>query len=226
MRETDLYLPIKKLYEEMGFQVKAEVNNADITAVKDKDVVIIEMKTSFTIKLMYQATQRQRITDKVYVAIPKPNYKTYRSKGFKEKMYLLKRLHIGLVLVGEEAKIEFHPKSFDMTISQRTAKKKRAKHLKEFSDRMGAINTGGTTKTKIMTAYKEQCLLIADALKTPKSIKELKNELGFEKTSSILQKNYNNWFVRVSRGVYQVTDEGTSALNKYDGYINKIKSTT
>jgi len=224
MRESDLYLPIKNFFTELGYLVKAEVKDADVTAIKDDEVVIIEMKTSLNVKLLYQACQRQRLTDYVYVAIPKPSYKVYRSKSFKEKLYLLKRLHLGLLLVSDTVKVELDPKPFSVQASQRVSKKKKQIHLKEFQNRMGDSNIGGVTKTKIMTAYKEQTILIASELYEPKSIKELKAIHGFQKTSSILQKNFYNWFERVERGVYQLSEKGRKDLLQYETFINEMKN--
>lgn len=225
MKESDMYIPIKDLFESLGFTVKAEVNDVDVTAIKEDNIVLIEMKNALNIKLLYQACQRQRISEYVYIAIPKPNYKTLRSKGFKEKLYLVKRLHLGLILVGNSAEIEFDPKPFDMAISKRTAKKKKNLHLKEFSNRFNTFNIGGVTRTKIMTAYKQQTLLIASELFEPKSTKELRSIYGFEKTASILQKNYYMWFERVDRGVYRLTEKGKREVTDYLDYIKEIKST-
>ncbi len=224
MKESDMYQPIKTLFEQLGFEVKAEVKDVDVTAVKDNDVVLIEMKNALNIKLLYQACQRQRISEYVYIAIPKPTSKIIRSKGFKEKMYLVKRLHLGLIFVGNEATIEFDPKEFDMTMSKRRAKKKKELHLREFSNRFLTSNIGGVTKTKIMTAYKQQTLLIASELFEPKSTKELRSIYGFDKTSSILQKNYYMWFERVDRGVYQLTEKGRKEVSEYNEYIDEMKS--
>jgi hypothetical protein len=160
----------------------------------------------------------------VYIAIPKPTSRIIRSKGFKEKMYLVKRLHLGLIFVSDVATIQFDPKEFEMTMSKRSAKKKKNLHLKEFSNRIGSNNIGGVTKTKIMTAYKQQTLLIASELFEPKSTKELRLLYGFEKTSSILQKNYYMWFERVDRGVYQLTEKGRQEVSEYSEYINELKS--
>jgi len=71
MKESDLFKPIKKYLETSGYKVRAEVKNCDITATKDDELIIIELKLSVNIQLLIQATDRQRITDSVYVAIPR-----------------------------------------------------------------------------------------------------------------------------------------------------------
>ena len=44
MNETDLYFPIKKLFEDQEFSVKGEVKKCDIVAInKDGLLVIVEL---------------------------------------------------------------------------------------------------------------------------------------------------------------------------------------
>ena len=71
-KETDLYEPIRAFLEEEGYQVQAEVKHCDIAAVKDGQLVIVELKKAFSLKLVYQGLERQSLTDQVFVAIPRP----------------------------------------------------------------------------------------------------------------------------------------------------------
>ncbi len=95
-RETDLYQPIRDYLIENGYTVRSEVINCDITAVKDDDLIVIELKRSANIELLIQATERQRITDSVYVAIPTPKTKGSRWRGIKR---VLRMLEVGLMVV-------------------------------------------------------------------------------------------------------------------------------
>ena len=56
-KESDMYLPIKKYLEAGGYTVTAEVKNADVTAVKGDELVILELKKQFNIKLLFQALE-------------------------------------------------------------------------------------------------------------------------------------------------------------------------
>ena len=48
MRETELYPPIKALFEAQGYTVKGEVGAADVVAMRgDEPAVIVELKTGF-----------------------------------------------------------------------------------------------------------------------------------------------------------------------------------
>ena len=48
-KETDLYEPIRAFLEEEGYQVQAEVKDCDIAAVKDGQLVIVELKKAFNL---------------------------------------------------------------------------------------------------------------------------------------------------------------------------------
>jgi len=225
MLEKEMYKVIKNHLQNLGFQVKAEVLDADITAIKDDVLIIVEMKNLLNIKLLYQGTQRQRLTDYVYLAIPKPNYKVLRSKGFKEKAHIINRLNLGLMFVDmEKETVETYCDPSDSNI--RKDRKKKIKLLKEFENRYTSFNSGGVTKTKIITSYREKSLIIAHYLENaPLTIKQLRELTDIKNCSSILYKNYYFWFEKVSRGVYQLNDLGRHDLIQYDYVIKEIFKT-
>ncbi|HBN82321.1 MAG TPA: hypothetical protein DDZ89_00600, partial [Clostridiales bacterium] len=99
MKETELYKPVKELFEKMGYTVNGEVTDMDVTAVRGDELIVVEMKTGFNVTLLLQAVKRQKITEQVYVAIPRPTYKKRFSQDFKDKEYLIRRLSLGLILV-------------------------------------------------------------------------------------------------------------------------------
>ena len=80
--ETDLYEPVCRFLEEEGYRVQAEVKDCDIAAEKDGELIIVELKKSFQLKLVYQALDRQSLTEQVFVAIPRPQ-KGQREKSWK-----------------------------------------------------------------------------------------------------------------------------------------------
>jgi hypothetical protein len=232
LAEVDLYKPIQTYFTKEGFEVYGEVNDCDIAAVKDDELVVIELKLTLNVELLVQATKRQRLTDHVYIAIPKPKYKL-RSKRWTDICHLLKRLELGLIVVsfsGNRKKTEvlFHPTSFDRKKSMRQNKRKRASLLKEIDGRSADYNVGGSTRTKIMTAYKENCIQIAAYLERygPLSPKNLRDLGTGEKTSSILTKNFYHWFEKVKRGIYVISDKGRKEIEDYPElvsyYLEKI----
>jgi len=222
MLEKDMYKYIKNHLEHLDFTVKAEVLNADIVAVKEDLVIIIEMKKTLNTTLMHQGCKRQRISDYVYLAIEKPSSKQLRSKQFREKIHLVRRLHLGLMLINiEKETVEtfLDPKNYTL----RKNKIKKRKLIREFELRHTSFNVGGVTKTKIITSYRERALIIAHYLKdSPLSVKEIRNLSKDLKCATILQKNYYNWFERIDRGVYQLSDLGVKGLTKYSFVLDEI----
>ncbi|TMU85208.1 hypothetical protein FGG79_15135 [Bacillus sp. BHET2] len=232
LKEADLYQPIQKHFHKQGYQVNGEVNDCDMTAMKEDELVIVELKLSLNVELLIQATKRQRLTDLVYIAIPKP--KRPRSKRWNDVCHLVRRLELGLITVSfttKTPKLDFviHPEAFDRKKSMKNSKRKRTSLIKEIEGRSADYNVGGSNKTKIMTAYKENCIQIACYLERngPMSPRNLAKLGTGEKTPSILQKNYYRWFERVKRGVYEVTEHGKKELEKYPElvsyYVNKLE---
>jgi len=194
--EVDLYEPIQQYFFKQGYIVHAEVNDCDIVAIKEEELIIIELKTSLTIDLLIQATKRQRLTKNVYIAIPKPTYSLH-SKKWKDICYLSRRLEIGLLIVSfqeseAQAVLVCQPEPFDRVKSMGQSKKKRTKMKLEIAGRHANYNVGGSTRTKIMTAYKESCIHIACCLERfgPLSPKALRQLGTGEKTQSVLSKNH------------------------------------
>lgn len=229
MKETDLYEPVKALFENLGFSVHGEVHDMDVMAMKEDLMVIIELKTTFNLKLVLQAITRQKMTDQVYVAIPLPSFKLRRRKAFKEQEHLLRRLELGLILVSLDApknyaQISFDPQPFSRENSQARNKNRKQRALKEVSERHGDYNIGGTNG-KLVTAYREKALLVTVLLKEKgeMALKDIKAETGNQKVQSILNNNYYGWFERVRRGFYSLTNDGLKAFDDYQHIIEKIK---
>ncbi len=215
--EKDLYKPISEYLKAKGYEVHSEVKDCDITAVKGEEMIIVELKRSINLTLLLQATKRQRITDGVYIAIPKPKGFKW-DKRWKEISTLLKRLELGLIIVSflkttTEVEIVFHPSVYKV----RKNNKLKESIIREINGRSGSYNVGGSVREKIMTAYRENAIHIACCLEkygelSPKKL----NELGTgSKTQSILSKNFYGWFEKVSRGVYTLNPEGKQALENY-----------
>ncbi|MEK5038440.1 DUF2161 domain-containing phosphodiesterase [Sporosarcina sp. FSL K6-3457] len=227
--EVDLYQPVKDYFVKEGYEVYGEVNHCDVAAVKESELVIIELKLSLTIDLLIQATKRQRLTNQVYVAIPKPKY-SLRSKKWKDQCHLVRRLELGLIMVafhGDDVHIEVvhQPASFDRQKSMQRSKKKLTNLLTEIEGRTGDYNTGGSSQMKILSAYKENCIHIACCLlhHGPLSPRILRQMGTGEKTLTILNKNYDGWFDRIQRGVYAISDKGKSELQAFPDLVEHYK---
>lgn len=223
--EVDLYEPVKSYFTNLEYAVYGEVKDCDVAAIKEDELVVIELKLTINVTLLIQATKRQRITDQVFIAIPKPNY-SLRSKRWRDLCYLVRRLELGLILVsfqGDEvsAKVVIEPGSFDRKKSMQLSKKRRLSIMKEIKGRSGDFNVGGSSQTEIISAYKENCIYIACCLVrfgplSPKALREIGTG---EKTSAILSKNYYGWFERVQRGIYVISEQGKKELDSYTDLV-------
>lgn len=216
MKEVDIAKPVEKFLLELGYLVRSEVKSCDITATKEDELLVVECKTSISLKLIYQAIDRQEFSDSVYIAIPqKPGKKIPNRKHL---LRLLKRLELGLIIVHilkTKTRVEV---IIDPKVYRRSKKlKKRSSILEEIKSRSENYNVGGS-KGKIMTAYKESAINIARMLKDkgPMTAKELKEQGTADKTYSILYKNFYGWFVKDQRrGAYSISVKGEDFLNSF-----------
>lgn len=226
--EEDLYGPVKKYLEALGYEVKGEVKNCDITALRDGELIVVELKRGFTLELIYQAMDRQRIADGVYVAVPLPK-RGYMAPHIREMEGLCRRLELGLIYIGFTEKgipqvdVAVHPKE---AVQPRRDKKRRLAVIREHESRTGSSNTGGVTRRKILTAYKEQALSVVRILQEngPMQALDVRKAGGPINTTSILNRNVLGWFSRESsagssRYLYQVTSKGVAALEEYKEFL-------
>ena len=228
--ETDLYKPVQKYFIKEGYEVYGEVKDCDVTAVRDEEIIIIELKRSFNLALLMQAVQRQKVAELVYIAVPRPSFSMY-SKKWKNICHIIKRLELGLIIVlllGDKSEVEvvFHPSTFDRVKSRQRNKKKKCGIISEIEGRSGDFNIGGCTRKKIITAYKENSIYIACCFEkfgslSPKKLREIGTG---DKTLSILDKNYYGWFQKCSRGIYTISEMGREELKKNNDIAIKYQS--
>lgn len=217
--EVDLFKPVSDFLIEQGYTVRSEVKDCDITAVKDEELVIVELKRNLSVDLLAQAVKRQKSADIVYMAVPKPKKLKSNSK-WNDIIHLVRRLELGLILVsfkGEKGIVEIavHPALFDREASKRGNKKKREGIIKEVKSRYIDANVGGSTRTKLVTAYKENAIFVACCLEKygPMSPKQLKvSGTDKKQTYSVLRGNHYGWFEKIEKGIYSITDVGKNAL--------------
>jgi hypothetical protein len=208
MPETDLYPPVKAFLESQGYTVKAEVNACDVVAMRGEDpLVVVELKTGLTLQLFYQAMDRLTLTEAVYIAIAKPK-RAVPSDAIK----LCKRLGLGLIVVTKSGTVDVIVDPVPYV--PRPHAKRKAALLKEFRSRKGDPNIGGSTKTKLMTAYKQDALrcLAHLHLNGPTKVSILRKETKVDRAATILRSDYYGWFSKVQRGVFTVTKVGVVAV--------------
>lgn len=230
MKEQALYQPIKTLFEHMGYSVYGEVKTIDVVAKQGTTVLAIELKLEFSLTLIAQGTYRQKLTDFVYLSIPKPTTKVMKGHVYKDKINLLKRLGLGLIFVQTSkepytAHIILEPSLTNIKIQQTRNKHKRTALLNEIKNRHSNFNIGGT-RGKIMTAYKEAMLGILVYFKDGKShtTKEIRTVTGNKKATRMLYDDHYNWFIKEDKGCYMINQNGKDALKEYKEVIKIITS--
>lgn len=217
-RETDLYPPVKRYLESLGYVVKGEVKGCDVVAARGDELVVVELKRHFSTAVLIQAVDRQAITDAVYIAVPRQKGGGMRGR-WKGVRRLLRRLELGLLLVSDEpgtvpVTVALHP----APCPRRRRNRDRQALLREFRERTGDQNVGGSRAVPIITAYRERAVRIAyflDAAGEPLTPRQLRALGTGADTTEILYRNVYGWFERVRRGVYTLTDVGRDALPEY-----------
>ncbi len=209
--ETSLYLPIKAFIEAAGYEVKGEIGGCDLVGLSPSDppvVVICELKLSFNLELILQAIDRAAISDEVWIAarISPTGRGREADKRYRD---LCRRLGIGMLGVADSGAVSVIVNA--VTPMPRTNPKRRSRLVREHQRRRGDPTLGGSTRTPIMTAYRQQALLCAEALCAgplrPRDMKVQAPDAG-----KILRSNVYGWFERVKPGVYQLTALGRTAV--------------
>jgi len=209
-----LYRPVKRFLEGLGFTVKGEIGRCDLVAIKGEEppvVVIGELKMAFNLELVLQGVDRAVACDEVWLAARlSPRGKGRESDArFRN---LCRRLGFGLlgVTVKGEVEIIVSPAA----PMPRKDPRRRSQIVDEHRRRQGDPAEGGSTRAPIMTAYRQQALACAAALADgPRRPRDLK--LTIPDAPKILKRNVYGWFVRTGRGIYELTDGGRAALERW-----------
>jgi hypothetical protein len=217
MSETALYAPVKRFLESHGFTVKGEIRGADVVAVREGTplrLVIAELKLGLNFDLILQAVDRLHAADEVWLAVPA----TRRGRDRDRRAHRLCRLlGVGLLAVTvRTGHVEILAEAGPYT-PRRNAPKRRL-ILREFNRRAGDPSEGGSTRAKIMTAYRQQSLAIAAALR-PAPLRPRDLRPTAPDAASILQRNVYGWFERIARGVYALSDSGQAALRDWAKHL-------
>lgn len=227
-RETDLYQPVADFLAQKGFHVRSEVRGCDVTAVREDTLVVVELKLRFNLKLLMQAVNRLTLTDYVYVAIPRPSLGDKNgvdSHFWRDMLQILKRLELGLLVVALDSPVQtVEPVLHPMRYTVRKSHVNRLKVIQEIDSRVGDFNTGGSSRTKITTAYREKSIQMACIMKQrgPTSTRELRLFGLTPRETMSLGKNFYGWFERVSTGVYQLSPQGLAAIETPDAQFAEI----
>lgn len=243
--ETELYPPIKDFFVGRGFEVKSEIRGCDLVAYRDDlpEPTIVEMKKTFTLPLLLQGIDRQRFGGSIWLAIERNRTKKgAHNQRFNELTLLCRRLNLGLLTVTFyktkspiidvwcEPASDVAPRTSPvdsigaaessqtyMTVAGGRRKAGASKLLKEFTARSGDYNVGGSSKRKLVTAYREKAIQCAIALHChgPSSPRQVRDWTNCPTAGAVLRSNYYGWFARVSKGVYKLTSAGAAAFQEH-----------
>ena len=211
LKESDLYLPVKRFLESQGYEVKGEVGDCDVAAMRgDDELVVVELKLSLNLELVLQAVQRLAVTSKVYVGVPVGNHNVRRRR--RQTVKLLRMLGLGLLVI--DLNVERH--GVDAVLDPggyrpRRSRRRRELLLGEFVRRVGDPNLGGAAvRNGIMTAYRQRALEIALFLQTkgPTKASQVAAAIGDPKARAILYRDVYGWFDRPSNGIYGLSSRG------------------
>ena len=143
------------------------------------EMCIRDRKMTFNLDLILQAVDRASISDEVWIAARV----SARGKGREsDKRYrdLCRRLGIGMLGVSDLGVVSIIVSS--VSPMPRTNPKRKTRLVREHQRRRGDPTVGGSSRAPIMTAYRQQALICADALKDgplrPKDIKALAPDAG------------------------------------------------
>ncbi|MBO9628183.1 MAG: DUF2161 domain-containing phosphodiesterase [Shinella sp.] len=212
--ETSLYLPVKGFLETAGYVVKGEIGGCDLVGLSADDppvVVICELKLTFNLELILQAVDRAAVSDEVWIAA-KVSAKGRGREADKRYRDLCRRLGIGMLGISDAGDVSVIVGS--VTPMPRTNPKRRSRLMREHQKRRGDPALGGSTRTPLMTAYRQQALGCAIALVDgPLRVRDIR--AGVPEAGKILQSNVYGWFERLDRGIYGLTDAGREALARW-----------
>jgi hypothetical protein len=213
--ETDLYLPVKRFLESLGFEVKGEIGGCDVVGRMQGEagevVVVCELKMSFNLELLLQAVDRAQAADEVWIAA-RVSAKGKGREADRRFRDLCRRLGLGMIGVDDRGEAQVLVKS--VSPMPRTNPKRRSRLMREFDRRRGDPIAGGSTRTPQMTAYRQQALAVAAALRAGR-IRPAEIRPDCPDAGKILQSNVYGWFLRVERGVYALTAAGEEALARW-----------
>lgn len=212
--ETSLYPPVKRFLERLGFTVKGEIGGCDVVALKGDNppvVVICELKMSFNLELVLQGVDRATVCDEVWLAARL----SARGKGRESDArfrQLCRRLGFGLLGVTRAGRVEILLSP--AAPPPRRNAKRRSLLVEEHRRRQGDPVAGGGSRAPIMTAYRQQALACAAALAAgPRRPRDLR--AAIPDAPKILLRNVYGWFARAERGIYELTDAGRAALQRW-----------
>ena len=213
MKESDLYLPVKRFLEHQHYEVKSEVGDCDVVAVRgDEPPVVVELKLTLNLEVVLQAVDRLALTPNVYIGIPGRSRVLARRR--KTVLKLVRMLGLGLLLIDHEVSVELDPGPY----RPRQSRQRQQRLLGEFLLRVGDPNLGGSDRRQgVMTAYRQRALKIATFLQAHGATKASLVAQAVEepKARDFLYRNVYGWFEQAGRGIYLLSPRGEREIAQW-----------
>jgi hypothetical protein len=217
MPEADLYVPVKQFLEAQGYEVKGEIGPCDVVAVRgDESPVVVELKDRLSLALVLQGVDRLAVSDTVYIAfrVGKGQSASWRTNR-RQVIGLLRRLGIGLLTVSARDNVVavLDPAPY----LPRGSARRRVRLLREFAERVGDPEAGGSVARQRLTAYRQDSVRCARELAGagPMKVSALRDRTGVVRAGPILRDNYYGWFDRVKPGHYALSPKGEQELARW-----------
>lgn len=219
MKEIDLYSPVKEFLEGQGYEVKGEIHECDVMAVRgSEEPLVVELKLAFSLDVLLQAVNRLSISSIVYIGIPS-TCKAFRKRR-RRIIKLLRMLGLGLLLIlvnSKRSRVEvvLDPGEYRPRIHS----KRKTKLLGEFEKRRGDPMRGGSgRRLKMMTAYRQKAIRIGQYLveNGPTKASVIAHALEETEVRPILYRNVYGWFDRLGEGVYGISPRGMIDLDAWN----------
>lgn len=227
MAEVDLYIPIKSFLEQQGYAVKGEIGACDVVAVRgDEEPVVVELKERLTLAHVLQGVDRLVLSDCVYLAfrVGKDRSGTWRTRR-KQVLRLFRRLGLGLLTVSDSGKVVpvLDPGPYRPRVNER----RRRRLLKEFTERAGDPEAGGSAVGPRLTAYRQDAIRCARALGESGTLKlsVLRERTGVTRAGPIVRDNHYGWFERARTGYYTLTPRGEEELPTWSTQLAAVDPT-
>ena len=173
------------------------------------------MKQSFTLELVLQAVDRACACDEIWLAVAASKRGRGRENDARVKR-LCRLLGFGLFTPAEgRVDVVAAPAPW----KPRRDAKRRSRIVEEHRRRKGYPIVGGSTWVPQMTAYRQQALVVANALaSTPTRPRDLR--ILAPDAAKIVQGNVYGWFERIERGLYGLTSSGRVALVTWANHVS------
>jgi hypothetical protein len=216
--ETNLYLPVKRFLEGLGFEVKGEIGGCDIVALsRDAPPILVigELKLAFNLELVLQGVDRAGKCDEVWLAVRSVANGRGRERDPRVRK-LCRRLGFGLLGVDPRGGVEIVVSP--AAAMPRRDQRRRSHLVDEHRKRQGDPTAGGGSRQPIMTAYRQQALACASVLaQGAQRVRDVRQSVP--DAPKILHGNVYGWFMREERGIYGLTEAGKMALERWPASV-------